>query len=129
MAFAEPYSSGWRYFYHIDKYQKLTDAQLKTIINNIDSAAANISKDNAVCQFLLRHIDLIEDCILLDKLYAKYYDSYEFRYNKIMLRMPYSYMKRWAKDYEGAYEFIISNRDRFTKEQRKELLDIILQED
>lgn len=129
MAFKEPYISGWNYFYHIDEYQNLTDAQLKTIINNIDSAAANISKDNDVCKFLLRHIDLVEDCMMLDKLYAKYYDSYDFKYNKIILRMPYSYMKRWAKDYECAYEFIVSNRDKFTKDQRKELLDIILQED
>ena len=129
MAFEEHYISGWRYFYHIDKYQDLTTKQLKTIITNIEPCGANISKDNEVCKFLLRHIELIDDGILLDKLYKKYYDSYDFRRDHLILKMPYSYMKRWAKDYEGAYEFIISNRDKFTKEQRKELLDIILQED
>lgn len=128
MAFSEPYIAGWRYFFRIDEYQNLTDTQLKIIIDNIDSVAADTSK-NDVCSFLLRHIELIEDCVLLDKLYDKYYDSYDFMTRQRILKMPYSYIKRWAKDCERAYEFIIRNKDKFTKEQRKELLDIILQED
>lgn len=128
MAFEEPYISGWRYFFHIDEYQDLTTKQLKTIINNIEPCGANMSKDNEVCKFLLRHIELVDDGILLDKLYKKYYDSYDFRRNQLILKMPYSYMKMWAKDYKGAYEFIISNKHEFTKEQRAELLSIILEE-
>jgi D-mannonate dehydratase len=61
MAYEEPYVSGWRYLFAIDKYQDLTDEQLKTIIKEIDGAEANISKENSVSEFLLRHLDLIED--------------------------------------------------------------------
>ena len=133
MAYDEPYVDGWRYFFAIDKYQNLTDEQLKTIINNIDGAGANISKENAVSEFLLRHLDLIQDEILIDKIYKKYYDTYSFRYENRILKMPVEYLELWIKekaheDPREALEWIVRNKNKFSEEQKNNLLELVMSE-
>ena len=133
MAYEEPYVSGWRYLFAIDKYQELTDEQLKTIIKGIDGAGANISKENSVSEFLLRHLDLIEDDILIDKIYKKYWDSYSFRYENRILKMPVEYLELWIKekakiDPRLAIEWIVTNTKKFTEEQKNNLLKLVMSE-
>ena len=133
MAYEEPYVSGWRYLFAIDKYQELTDEQLKTIIKEIDAPSANISKENSVSEFLLRHLDLIEDSILIDKLYKKYWDSYSFRYENKILKMPVEYLELWVKekahrDPREALEWVISNKNKFSEEQKNNLLKLVMSE-
>ena len=133
MAYEEPYVSGWRYLFAIDKYQDMTEEQLKTIINEIGGAEANISKENSVSEFLLRHLDLIEDGILIDKIYKKYYDSYSFRYENRILKMPVEYLELWVKekaktDPRQAIEWIVTNTKKFTEEQKNNLLKLVMTE-
>ena len=133
MAYEEPYVSGWRYLFEIDKYQELTDEQLKTIIRQIDGPSANISKENSVSEFLLRHLDLIEDDILIDKIYKKWWDSYSFRYENRILKMPLEYLELWIKEKahgnsREALEWIISNKNKFSEEQKNNLLKLVMSE-
>ena len=133
MAYEEPYVSGWRYLFAIDKYQELTDEQLKTIIKEIDGPSANISKENSVSEFLLRHLDLIEDGILIDKIYKKYWDSYSFRYENRILKMPVEYLELWVKekaktDPRQAIEWIVTNTKKLTEEQKNNLLKLVMSE-
>ena len=133
MAYEEPYVSGWRYLFLIDKYQNLTDNQIKTIINQIDGAGANISKENSVSEFLLRHLDLIEDGILIDKIYKKYWDSYSFRSENKILKMPVSYLELWIKektktDSRETLDWIIRNKNKFSEEQKNKLLKLVMSE-
>ena len=133
MAYEELYVSGWGYLFLIDKYQNLTDNQIKTIINQIDGAGANISKENSVSEFLLRHLDLIEDGILIDKIYKKYWDSYSFKSENKILNMPVSYLELWIKekaktDSREALNWIIRNKDKFSEEQKNKLLKLVMSE-
>lgn len=133
MAYEEPYISGWRYLFAIDKYQDLTDEQIKTIIKEIDGPGANISKENSVSEFLLRHLDLIEEDILIDKIYKKYWDSYSFRYENRILKMPVEYLELWVKEKthsnpSEALEWIIRNKNNFSEEQKNNLLKLVMSE-
>lgn len=133
MAYEEPYVSGWRHLFAIDKYQDMTEEQLKTIIGEIDGSGANISKENSVSEFLLRHLDLIEDGILIDKIYKKYWDSYSFRYENRILKMPVEYLELWIRekaklDSKATLEWIISNKNKFTEEQKNNLLKLVMSE-
>lgn len=133
MAYEEPYVSGWRCLFAIDKYQELTDEQLKTIIKEIDGPGANISKENSVSEFLLRHLDLIEDDILIDKIYKKYWDSYSFRYENRILKMPVKYLELWVKekahaDPSEAIMWITNNKNKFSEEQKNGLLKLVMSE-
>lgn len=133
MAYAEPYVSGWRHLFNIDKYQDMSDEQIKTIIREIDGSGANISKEDSVSEFLLRHLELIEDGILIDKIYKKYWDSYSFRYENRILKMPIEYLELWVKekahrDTREALEWIISNKNKFSEEQKNNLLKLVMSE-
>lgn len=111
----------WNNFYRIDKYLNLSDEEIKIILNNIDYTKMKNKGD--VEEFILRHLNLIEDDAFLKKIYSLFCNSYDFRYRKKILDMPYKYMLQWAYDCKNdAARFIEENKEHFTKEQRKELL-------
>ena len=117
----------WVYFYKIDKYLELSEEEIGIIINNIDAARFALKDSQIVSEFLLRNMKHITNPVLLDKLYAKYHDSYEFIYNKGILKMPYEYMEKWVADARhDSLKFIQQNRDAFTPEQFKELTMLAL---
>lgn len=111
----------WNNFYRIDKYLNLSDEEIKVILNNIDYTKMKNKGD--VEEFILRHLNLIEDDEFLKKIYSLFYNSYDFRYRKKILDMPYKYMLQWAYDCkDDAARFIEENKEHFTEEQRRELL-------
>lgn len=111
----------WNNFYRIDKYLNLSDEEIKVILNNIDHT--KMKNKGYVEEFILRHLNLIEDDSFLKKIYSLFHDSYDFRYGKKILEMPYKYMLQWVNDHKAdAARFIEENKKHFTEEQRKELL-------
>ena len=111
----------WNSFYKIDRYLDLSDEEIKIILNNIDYTKLKNKGD--IEEFVLRHLKLIENDAFLEKIYSLFYNSYEFRYQKKILDMPYKYILKWAYDCKNdATRFIEENKEHFTEEQRKELL-------
>lgn len=111
----------WNNFYKIDKYLDLSEEEIKIILNNIDYTKMKNKGD--VEGFVLRNLKLVEDDEFLKKIYSVFYNSYDFRYQKKILDMPYKYMLQWACDCKNdAARFIEENKEYFTEEQRKELL-------
>ena len=72
---------------------------------------------------MLRNLKYIEDDEFLKKIYSLFHDSYDFKYRKKILEMPYKYMLQWVCDHKNdATKFVEDNKEHFTEEQRKELL-------
>ena len=114
-------SSNWEKFYEIDKYLDLSDEEIKIILNNIDYT--KLSNKDSIKDFVMRNLKLIENNDFLEQIYILFYKSYDFKYNKKILEMPYSYILRWAHDLKDeAINFILTNKEYFINEQRKELL-------
>lgn len=129
MAFDETHVSGWRYLFNIDKYQELTEEQLKTIINNINPLATiEKGKFNSVTEFLLRHLNLIENKCLLDSLYNAYYDTYDFRYGGKVLDMPPEYLDKWITTLSNPFQWIETYHNKLTQEQKQRLKAVVLKE-
>lgn len=117
----------WVYFYKIDKYLELSEKEIGIIINNIDVGNFACKDSQTINEFLLRNIQYIANPVLLDKMYAKYHNSYDFKYNKTILKMPYSYIQKWVTDVEhDPVNFIYKHKDAFTPEQFKELTILAL---
>ena len=115
------HSGNWANFYMIDKYLDLSEEEIKTILNNINET--KLKKDDEIARFILRNLKYVENDKLLRKIYSLFNDSYDFKYNKKILEMPYTYILKWVcsnKNY--AITFIEDNKDHFTEEQRKEML-------
>ena len=111
----------WNNFYRIDKYLNLSDEEIKIILCNIDYT--KLKNKEGVGEFILRHLKLIENDAFLEKVYSLFYNSYDFRYQKKILDMPYKYILKWVCDCKNdAARFIEENKEHFTEEQRKELL-------
>ena len=120
-------SHHWIYFYKIDKYLELSEEEIGIIINNIDAVSFACKDSQTINEFLLRNIKHITNPVLLDKMYAKYHDSYDFKYNKSILQMPYEYIKKWAMDARhDPLTFIQRNKEAFSAEQFKELTILAL---
>ena len=131
--FADKYSN-WSNFLKIDEYLSLTDDEIKTIIDNIDFVkmswdGINKSFDNHK-NFMLRHINLIQNPIFLDKIYDMFKSSYAFQYNNKILDMPAFYLEKWISE-KGVYsiDWIKNNKDKFSKEEIKKLITIALTEE
>ena len=76
---------------------------------------------------------MIEDDILVDKIYKKYWDSYSFRYENRILKMPVEYLELWVKEKahvnsREALEWIIGNKNKFSDEQKNNLLKLVVSE-
>lgn len=120
------YSGHWISFYRIDRYLDLSEEEVKTILNNInftDMKNPKLNNGDEISKFILRNLKYVEGDELLNKIYSSFHDSYDFKYGKKILEMPYKYMLRWVCDHKNdATSFIENNKDHFTEEQRKELL-------
>lgn len=111
----------WNNFYRIDKYQDLSEEEIKIILNNINYT--KMEKRGDVAEFILRNLKYIEDDEFLKKIYSLFHDSYDFQWGKKILEMPYKYILQWTCDHKGeAAELVEKNKEHFTEEQRKELL-------
>lgn len=111
----------WNNFYRIDKYLDLSEEEIKIILNNIDYT--NLKDKGDVAEFILRNLKYIENDEFLSKVYSLFYNSYALRYGKKIFDMPYKYILKFVCDYKHeAVRFIEDNKERFTEEQRKELL-------
>lgn len=114
-------SDQWLHFAHITEYLELTDDEIKTIINNIDYVYYN-GKNAYLNKFLFNNIHLIEDETFLAVIYKLNCNSYEFRYNNVILKLPYKFIKQYVKDTTNFnLEWLKKNKDHFTKEQLREL--------
>ena len=118
----------WYHFAKIIEYQDLTPEEIKIIIDNIDYTYFNKTKDEGLNKFLLKNIELIDNEVFLDVLYRCFYDSYTFKSQNILLKMPYGYIKQYLKDTKDI-EWLKRHRDKFTQEQRVELTFAVLCED
>lgn len=115
------YSGHWESFYRIDSYLDLSSEEIKTILININEA--KLKKNDEISKFVLRNLKYVEDDEFLKKIYSLFHDSYDFKYGKKILEMPYKYMLQWVCDHNNdAAKFVEDNKEHFTEEQRKELL-------
>lgn len=119
-------SSNWSKFSKIDEYLELEPKELKVIFDNIDYQLwAN--KDKDITNFILRHIDLIDNKNFLNKVYDFCHNSYDFTCKYKILDMPFKYVKKWCSEHgDRAMDLLKSKKTEFTEEQRKELLAVIL---
>lgn len=126
--FTDKYSN-WSNFLKIDEYLSLKDDEIKTIIDNIDFVEISWDKNSKTFEnnnkFLLRHINLIQNPIFLDKIYDMFKSSYAFQYNNKILDMPAMYLEKWISE-KGVYaiDWIKNNKDKFSKEEIKKLVTI-----
>ena len=119
-------SSNWSKFSNIDEYLELEPKELKVIFDNIDYQLwAN--KDKDITNFILRHIDLIDNKNFLNKVYDFCHNSYDFTCKYKILDMPFTYVKKWCSEHtNNAMNLLRDKKTEFTDEQRKELLAAIL---
>lgn len=128
--------NSWSSFLKIDEYLSLNDDEIKTIIDNIDFVKMSLDKNiknfenNNNSKFLLRHINLIQNSIFLDKIYDMFKSSYAFQHNNKILDMPAMYLEKWVSE-TGIYsiDWIKNNKDKFSKEEIKKLITIALTEE
>lgn len=110
----------WHHFAKITEYQDLTPEEIKIMINNIDYTYYNKTKSEDLNKFLIKNIELIDNEVFLDVMYRYFYDSYTFKYENAILKMPYRYVKYFMRDTKN-FEWLNKNKDKFTKEQITEL--------
>ena len=120
-------SGNWKNFYEINHYLDLSEEEIKIILTNIDYT--KLKHNDKVADFVLDNLKYVEDENFLKKIYSLYYNSYDFKYKKKILEMPYKYISQWLcheNNKQGAIGFIEENKYYFTEEQRKELLTKVL---
>ena len=119
-------SSNWSKFSKIDEYLELEPKELKIIFDNLNYQLwAN--KDKNITNFILRHIDLIDNENFLNKVYDFCHNSYDFTCKYKILDMPFKYVKKWCSKHTNyAMNLLRDKKTEFTEEQRKELLAAIL---
>ena len=119
-------SSNWSKFSKIDEYLELKPKELKIIFDNLNYQLwAN--KDKNITNFILRHIDLIDNENFLNKVYDFCHNSYDFTCKYKILDMPFKYVKKWCSKHTNyAMNLLRDKKTEFTEEQRKELLAAIL---
>ena len=119
-------SSNWSKFSKIDEYLELEPKELKVIFDNIDYQLWT-NKDKDITNFILRHIDLIDNKNFLNKVYDFCHNSYDFTCKYKILDMPFKYVKKWCSEYRNnAISLLRDKKTEFTEEQIKELLATIL---
>ena len=121
------YTSNWTNFAKITKFLDLSDDEIKIIINNINQVL--LKKKTDAMDFCVRHLKLINNEVILNKIYNGYYNSYDFKYNSKILEMPFDYIKDWVElitkeDTNSAINFLTHKCDNLSQEQYKELLNI-----
>lgn len=121
-----PSDYNWSKFSQIDKYLELEPKELKVIFNNLNYQLwAN--QDKNITNFILRHINLIDNKNFLNKVYDLCHDSYDFTCKYKILDMPFTYVKKWCSEHtNNAMNLLRDKKTEFTDEQRKELLAAIL---
>ena len=88
-----PSDYNWSKFSKIDEYLELEPKELKVIFNNLNYQLwANKNKD--ITNFILRHIDLIDNKNFLNKVYDFCHNSYDFTCKYKILDMPFTYVKK-----------------------------------
>lgn len=119
-------SSNWSKFSKIDEYLEFEPKELKIIFDNLNYQLwAN--KDKNITNFILRHIDLIDNENFLNKIYDFCHNSYDFTCKYKILDMPFKYVKKWCSENTNyAMNLLRDKKNDFTEEQRKELLATIL---
>lgn len=121
------YTSNWTNFAKITKFLDLSDDEIKIIINNIDQVL--LKKKTDAMDFCIRHLKLINNEVILNKVYNGYYNSYDFKYHNKIFEMPFDYIKDWIgiiveEDTRNAIDFLTHKCDNLSQEQYKELLEI-----
>lgn len=119
-------SSNWSNFSKIDEYLELEPKELKIIFDNLNYQLwAN--KDKNITNFILHHIDLIDNENFLNKVYDFCHNSYDFTCKYKILDMPFKYIIKWCSEHKNyAMNLLRDKKTEFTEEQRKELLAAIL---
>lgn len=118
--------SNGNYFYKICDYQDLSDNELKIIIDNLDYVTWNNS-NKEMSSFILSNIRLIDNEIFLSKIYDCFKDGYDFKCRKKIFDMPFNYIKKWTVNHRDTVsEWLRDNKAEIDKEQRRELMEIIL---
>lgn len=132
MAHEEPHVSGWRYLFKIEDYQELTENQIKIIIDSINPyVTIERNKFKYVNEFLLEHIGLITNTSILDQLYEKYKDGYDFKYGDTILNMPAKYLEDFLTSVlspTDAIQWVLSREKKMSKEQKDNLLKFVMSE-
>lgn len=121
-----PSDYNWSKFSQIDKYLELEPKELKVIFNNLNYQLW-VNQDKNITNFILRHINLIDNKNFLNKVYDLCHDSYDFTCKYKILDMPFTYVKKWCSEHtNNAMNLLRDKKTEFTDEQRKELLAAIL---
>lgn len=120
-AYKGKYNGNWSKFWRIDEFIDLSEDEIKTILSHIN--VVQFKKDEEFSRFVLKHLKFVEDDNFLERIYNIFKGSYDFTYKGKILDMPYKYILRWVCEYkDNAVKFVNDNKDKFTEEQRKELL-------
>lgn len=123
--FTDKYFNNWYKFEEITEYLKLSDEEIKVIIDNIDKVL--LTPEMAALDFIFKNLNLVTDKVMLKKIYDYYKDSYDFKYGNKLFDMPYEYTKKWVSEHtKECMLWVERHRDKLTEEQRKELLMIAL---
>ena len=127
MAFEE-YNGHWSYFFKIQQYQELTPEQIKLIITNMNEYHTFDTKHfQKATEFLLKNMEYFPEGPLLKSFYECFKDSYDFKYNDIVLKLPVTYVEDWITRMHNPFEWIERNRNKLNDEQKKELLRIVME--
>ena len=119
----EKYSRHGTYFSRIYSYQTLTDNKIKIILNNINYIELKELKYD-VGSFILRHVNLIENDIFLEKVYALIKEDYRaFDYIK---KMPSEYIKRYLLENKKKALELLKDCENLSKEGKQEVIKIIV---
>lgn len=120
-AYKGKYSDNWSKFWCIDRFVELSEDEIKTILSHIN--VIHFKKDEEFSRFVLKHLKLVEDDNFLEKIYDIFKGSYDFIHKGKILEMPYKYILRWVCEYkDNAVRLVNDNKDKFTEEQRREML-------
>lgn len=116
--------ANWYKFEKIQDYLDLNEEEIKIILENINYVL--LTSKTAAMDFAFKNIKLVENEIILDKVFVHYKDSYVMP--EKILEFPYAYVRQWyTNKIKGNYSIINwlnNNKKTFTKEEREELIKI-----
>lgn len=112
-------SSNWLNFARIVDFQKLTDDEIKIILDNVDYTYYD-GRNNELRHLFLNNIHLIDNEAFLNLLYNLHSNGYDFKYCNAVLKMPYVYIKQYVNDTMDL-NWLRDKKKHFTRDQFKEL--------
>ena len=115
----------YEFCFKIEDYQQLTDEELKYILNNM--VFQRIKKFKFTDDFILKHVDLIDNANFVNVVYERFKRDYSMEYKNYIFKFPFKYVEKWLTEVcNEPIKFIEKHKELFTEIQRKQLLTKLL---